>query len=524
MLETAIIGGGVSGLVLARALHRAGQSFALFEARERLGGRALSVAAGVDGLSGDLGPSWYWPQTQPRMRTLISELGLETLAQHDPGTVRVLEDPDHEPVTRATNELHGGARRLVGGMGALVDALAHELPGEALHCGHVLRAVHDCGNHVELRFEDIETRGFVTVRARRVALALPPRLLAEHVRFTPALPAELLTALVATPTWMAAQAKVLLGCERAYWREAGHSGNAFAQHAQAVLAEVWDACDASGGKAALGGFLALGPGLRERFGQGLPLLIDNQFARLFGSELEDGVQHYQDWAQESFTCSTLDSEQPLNEHPDYDTPALRAAYWGGRLHFGGAETAAQHGGYLEGALEAAARIARRCLNAAEVAASGGDTMLASVDPFDSFIDWVEQRRGQLAEDYRGRLNAVLASGQNAQATLHALLGTVDSFYTDALMRLGTLALAAVPAGERVNLRRALLTPFSGCNSALLGAALSHNRSSCALSNFPHEHGPDSGYRRTIELELASAWQDFVLDVDERLRGTQPLAV
>ena len=46
-----------------------------------------------------------------------------------------------------------------------------------------------------------------TVRARRVVLALPPRVAQAGVRFEPALPAAVDEALQAQPTWMATAAK-----------------------------------------------------------------------------------------------------------------------------------------------------------------------------------------------------------------------------------------------------------------------------------------------------------------------------
>jgi monoamine oxidase len=42
MLETAIVGGGLCGLALARSLSRRAKAFALFDARSRFGGRILS--------------------------------------------------------------------------------------------------------------------------------------------------------------------------------------------------------------------------------------------------------------------------------------------------------------------------------------------------------------------------------------------------------------------------------------------------------------------------------------------------
>ena len=43
MLDVAIIGAGLSGLSLAAQLHQRGYSLAVFEARDRIGGRILSL-------------------------------------------------------------------------------------------------------------------------------------------------------------------------------------------------------------------------------------------------------------------------------------------------------------------------------------------------------------------------------------------------------------------------------------------------------------------------------------------------
>jgi monoamine oxidase len=65
--QVAIVGGGLSGLNTARLIGEAGADFQLFEARDRLGGRILTVdetgAPSGDGF--DLGPSWIWPPTLP---------------------------------------------------------------------------------------------------------------------------------------------------------------------------------------------------------------------------------------------------------------------------------------------------------------------------------------------------------------------------------------------------------------------------------------------------------------------------
>ena len=305
MLEIAIVGAGICGLTLGRELAARGVSFALFEARERLGGRVLSVQNPTSGERLDLGPTWFWPDTQPAVRRLAEELGLERFDQHDPGSALLLSDPEEPPATRATPHLHAGAQRLKGGMASLVESLAAAFPQEALHLGCVLREAIDRGDHIELLFD--AGGEVVTVAARQVVLAVPPRLLAEQVRFTPALPSADRAAMSATPTWMAAQAKAVVGFSGPpAWREAGHSGNAFVVHDQAVLGEIFDACDASGAKAALGGFFALSAGCAKSFRDGLPMLVASQFVQLFGKALESGEPQMQDWANEKFTCAQAD--------------------------------------------------------------------------------------------------------------------------------------------------------------------------------------------------------------------------
>lgn len=383
MLDVAIIGGGLCGLALAHSLAARRIDFKLFEARERLGGRILSVPT-APGATLDLGPSWFWPETQPSITRLVEDLKLPVVTQHDDGRVQLLSDPNRPAETLAVTpewdtsadaepapgRLHGGARRLNGGMKMLVDAFVGALDRagqvERLRTGHALQALHDHGDHVELRLR----HGAVSysVQARRVVLALPPRVAHDQVLFAPGLPAELAAALQATPTWMAAAAKAGLATHEAFWRAQGRSGNAWIHHSQAVLAEVFDACgpDADGcAPAALGGFFALNAEQRQSFRSAMPLLLRSQFAQLHGLQADDGELHWHDWATEPWTCSTLDQidDATTSDHPRYGDPLLTQPHWGGRLWFGGSETASHGGGYLEGALVAAARLRRQLVEA-----------------------------------------------------------------------------------------------------------------------------------------------------------------
>ncbi|MHB1144445.1 MAG: flavin monoamine oxidase family protein [Thiobacillus sp.] len=511
MLDTLIIGGGLCGLALARSLHAQGRSFVLYEARDRLGGRILSVPSETAGMALDLGPTWFWPDTQPRIVKLLTELGLRSFAQHDDGSLLRLTAHDQKPERMEMDSLHGGARRVEGGMAALVEALADGLPADAIRLQQELIAVRDRGTHVELLFR----RGEITtiVHARHAVLAVPPRLLEERVHFAPALDDPLRDAMRATPTWMADQAKAVVGFAAPFWRAAGESGNAFVSHEQVVLGEIFDACDAGGRRAALGGFFALPPQFRASVHPvAMPMLISSQLVQVFGSEAEHGEQHVQDWAAEPFTCSTLDLTPP-DSHPEYGNPHLRRPLWNGKLFLGGSETAGTGGGYLEGALEAAARILREL---AATAPASEQPLHGNAACLARFNETVAALRSGATQRYRQHLHRYLSAQASAQLTQRALLDTVEQVYSEALDQLGGLAFdaagVAVQRG-RCELTPAVLAPFEDFNAALLDEVVQLNRTSCALSNFPDEHDPGKDYRDAITRDLAAAWREFAINAN-----------
>lgn len=519
MLETAIIGGGVSGLSLAKALHEQGQDFSLFEARERLGGRVLSVPFAQVELQADLGPTWFWPDSQPLVTHLVEELRLEHFPQHDEGALLHLRDADQRPERLDDKSVHLGARRLAGGMARLVEALAARLPKDKLRLQHVLLELRDGDDFITLVFRTADQ--LVEVEAKRVVLALPPRLIEEKIRFTPDLGAETKAVMRATETWMASQAKAVLAYDKPYWREEGYSGNAYATHEQAVLGEIFDACDATGAKAALGGFLALSPELRESFSVGLPMLLSSQMNQIFGPALGQGEIVFQDWATEIFTCGTLDRTSPSATHTDFANPLLRRPLWAGKVYLGGSETAAHGSGYLEGAIEAARRVARALQQELALASQGA--IPAGQDTLDApslnaaslarFREWAASQTNAAFDSYRHRLNRGLAAQQKEQLTQRAVLGAIEEVYSNALGVLDELPFdtqfVQVDRG-RSALMSDVQSPFRDIMQGLIENVTEFNATSCALSNFPDEHRLSKEYMQTIYKDIAAAWQEFSL--------------
>ena len=123
-MKTLIVGGGLSGLALARHLEAAGHDYLLLEGRNRFGGRILTEHHGAGYF--DMGPAWFWPG-QPRIASLIAELGLEKFDQFADGILTHEDERGHVERGRGFASMQG-SWRLNGGLGALIDALSENLP------------------------------------------------------------------------------------------------------------------------------------------------------------------------------------------------------------------------------------------------------------------------------------------------------------------------------------------------------------------------------------------------------------
>lgn len=361
MPDIVIIGGGLAGLALAQHLHQAGRSYALYEARNRFGGRILSVAntagpAARETFRNDLGPSWIWPDHQPRIAAFTAAHGLASFPQWQTGRSLYQADRHLETQPFIDTTVYASARRVVGDSYRLIETLLAQLPPDCLNLEHRLLALSDRGDHIALHFES--TGSSLALNARQVVLTIPPRLLAERISFDPPLDTRMQRLMHATPTWMAGHAKAAIRYPEAFWRAADYSGSVLANYPGAALAEIFDACSEHGEQAALAGFFALPASLRRRYRNDLESLIVEQLVRLFGeAAAKPEAVLIQDWFTEPCTAASAD-ETPPQEHPQYGHRWLQLDHWNDKLFFGGTETAADHGGYLEGALVAAERVAQ----------------------------------------------------------------------------------------------------------------------------------------------------------------------
>ncbi|MGE9212482.1 flavin monoamine oxidase family protein [Exiguobacterium aurantiacum] len=337
----AIIGAGVSGLYAASLLTEKGYDVTVFEARDRIGGRVLSH----DGF--DLGPTWYWPETETTITQLIERLGLPTFSQHTTGDLML--ERQFGVIERHT--LPTGhivpSMRLVGGMASLTTALASTLPAGTIQLESTVTSIQQAEDEILVELEGGQTTAF-----EHVILAIPPRLV-SRITFHPELSETTKSKLADTPTWMAGQAKVLAVYDRPFWRDSGQSGQGMSW--AGVLQEIHDASQ-PGGLAALFGFFRLSATERSVFDQDeLNRRVIDQLVRLFGEEARQPRDVlYVDWSSDRHTATVRD-EEPLTDFPVYQPIALDPP-WEGRLSLAGTETDSLFGGHIEGALRAAERV------------------------------------------------------------------------------------------------------------------------------------------------------------------------
>lgn len=358
-----IVGAGLSGLYTAYRLEQMGEDYLLLDARERIGGRILSLS--ITGLSQetspsntvDMGPSWFWPQMHPRITQLIDDLMLPIFPQYSQGAYLLENQPNNTPIRYESGfEQSPTSMRIVGGMQLLVDTLLAALPNHKVQLNSKVTHV-EYHEHAQTTVTITHNNKQANIEAEQVIFALPLRLLAESISFTPTLPNELTQRFAATTTWMAAHAKFFAIYQSPFWREEGLSGSASSR--VGPLVEIHDASTFDG-VGALFGFVGIDATNRAKAGEALiKQAAIEQLTRIFGSKASTPIDiKILDWSQEVLTATEADHQAP-STHPQYGLPASTKALDQFHWYFAGTEAAQENGGYLEGALESADAVLAR---------------------------------------------------------------------------------------------------------------------------------------------------------------------
>lgn len=343
-VDVAVVGGGVSGLVAAVELRRAGWETVVIEARGRLGGRV----EGVPGVGTDLGPAWVWPHHR-HVGRLLAARGLRTFEQPTAGDTMWDGGAGRGVVRVPGGDDEAPSLRVEGGMTALVASLARD--AGPVELGAVAERIARTDGGVRATARRVGGTP-LTVQARAVVVALPPALAAQTLAFKPPLASGHMWLLGSVATWMSASMKVALLYPEPAWRRAGLSGLGLSP--EGFVSQFFDATEpGDGAPGVLVGWAEAGraqrmtPDARRRAAAA-------QATRLFGVGAPTAYAE-RDWSAEGFTTAAGGQTAGTGL---FGHARLRDALWDGRLHLAGAETAAESPGYLDGAVARGEEVAR----------------------------------------------------------------------------------------------------------------------------------------------------------------------
>lgn len=354
-VDVLVVGAGLAGLTVAKDLATEGIGVLVVDARHRVGGRIMTVTPNEGGGGWfDLGATWHWAD-QPQVQSLAADLGVRAFTEPLAGRALHERASNTPPAPVELPPPLAAFLRFTGGTEQVCRRLTDRLPEESLALGEKVTSVADDGDRLVVTVEGTDQPP-VRRTAACVVVAAPPRLVLQDISFVPALPAQLVQDMEATPTWMGDAIKCVAIYDAAFWRAAGLSGSAFSE--AGPLEEVHDA-SVPDGPAALWGFVARDPDVRDMGpAERVPLVLE-QLGRLFGPEAADPVQYFErDWSADPYTCERL--HRHMTPVP-YGHQSFSVPLWGGRLSWAGTETEALGGGHMEGAVRSGHRAARKVL-------------------------------------------------------------------------------------------------------------------------------------------------------------------
>lgn len=339
-----IIGAGLSGLVAGYQLKKANISFIILEARNRVGGRIYTKNSEKN-TPVEMGATWFWEQ-HTNLKSLLEELRISHFEQYMTGT-SFFQPFSTAPASAMPIPSQEPSYRISGGTSTIIHALEEYIGKDHICLNEEVK-------HIELSEDAITVKTVTSYHASHVILALPPKLWAKRIRFSPSLPNELEGIANETHTWMEESIKVAITYSKPFWRIHEQSGTLFSN--SGPITELYDHCNAKENTYALCGFVS--SGFQELSIAKRKDLIIQQLINVFGDEAKDFVDYNECvWSQEDKTF--VENSTALYPHQNNGHPIYRQAYFNDRLLISGSEASPVFPGYMEGAIISANSVVER---------------------------------------------------------------------------------------------------------------------------------------------------------------------
>jgi monoamine oxidase len=340
-----VIGAGLNGLTCGYLLQKKGIHVTLLEANTRIGGR-IETRTGTTKATLEMGATWF-SKLHPHLFQLLDELELSYFIQHTQG-ISLFETMSFVPPQKfEISEFEEPSFRIEGGTQKLIEKLAERIGNDNIKTQTKVIAVNEVGNQMEV----LDLNGTVHV-ADCIITTLPPNLMVNTIKFSPALPENIVNLAKKTHTWMGESIKFAVEYSTPFWKENNYSGTLFSQ--ASIITEMYDHSTFDNTGYALKGFLNGSTSilsLEER-----KTKVITQLEKLFGSDAENFVAYYEKvWRDEPLTFCNYD--HLVMAHQNNGHQLYQNSFLNNKLYISGSETGTQHPGYMEGAIVAAKNIA-----------------------------------------------------------------------------------------------------------------------------------------------------------------------
>lgn len=247
--------------------------------------------------------------------------------------------------------------RFVGGAQQISERMAEQL-GDRVRLNTPVLAIEQGSDGVVVRTHA------GPVDAKRVVVAIPP-VLAGRIHYSSALPAARDQLTSRMP--MGSVIKYVAVYERAFWREAGFSGEAFSD--TGVTVTTFDDSSPDGSHPALVSF-SDGDVARvwsQRSPEERRQAVISEFVRFFGPAAARPVAFVEkNWLEEPWSRGCYVGVMGPGTMTSWGS-ALREPC--GRIHWAGTETATKWMGYIDGAIESGERVAQEVVGCLKTAAA-----------------------------------------------------------------------------------------------------------------------------------------------------------
>ena len=344
--DIVIIGGGLTGLTLAYHLRKRNKKVIILEARERLGGRILSIK-NDDEAPLEMGATWIHGHHQATLG-LIAELGLSVFEQAF-GEYAIYDvSPQLSPQIVNFPSSGHPSFRIEDGSSQLIDRLASNIDSRDIYLGQNITTINQIEGAI---FCLSDTHTF---ESKLVVSTLPPHLFVKKIEVSPTLPSSLTSVTHNTGTWMGESIRIALSYRERFWKKDDLEGTIFSKGGP-----IFEMYDHSNGDESRYGLMGFMNGIYHMDTKAVRRdLVIKQLEKYYGSVVNDFISYEElVWKNEVYTSTRMSRfMEPRN---NFGHEIYQKTFLDGMLIFAGTETSKQEAGFMEGAVLSAKEIDAR---------------------------------------------------------------------------------------------------------------------------------------------------------------------